>query len=173
MSIGLEGEERQPDATSLPPTLHTDVPLPAERLIEFCRREARFQRLRAAEAEDVVQEALVALLLRLDSIQDPLAYLRVVIRRKAAFVRRSSWLATEREASPHRTAEGRHDPWVHTDGRLDSIRAWRALGSPDRQLISLVCSGRTYAEIGAKLGCSPGAARVRVFRIRQRVSNSA
>lgn len=142
-------------------------------LIAFCQREARFRRLSGAEAEDVVQDALLALLSRNSSVQNPLAYLRVVIRRQAALLRRSKWLASLQETSSTFEREGRHNPWPMTEMHIDSRRVLRALDQADLRLVSLVHEGHSFSQIGAALGCSEGAARVRVCRVRKKVGPRA
>jgi DNA-directed RNA polymerase specialized sigma24 family protein len=150
----------------------TAQPTPAI-LLEFCNREVHSQRLWGPVAEDVVQDALVAFLLQNNSIRNPLAYLKVVIRRKVALARRYAWLVCQHDSVPPPTLKSRVDPWAETDLRIDSRRSLRALGREDRRLAVMVWEGQSFAEIGAELGCSSGAARARTFRMRRKLGADA
>jgi RNA polymerase sigma factor (sigma-70 family) len=138
-------------------------------LLGFSRREVLHQRLTASEAEDVLQDALVSLLLRFESIQNPLAYLKVVIRRLAALVRRSRFETSSLETTDSRELDRHSLPVPDMNLRIDLNRALTLLSTSECELLSYLCEGRSFEEIGSALGCSPGAARVRAFRVRSRL----
>ena len=157
-------------APTAPPTPAEAPDFLVEGLVEFCRREVKFQRLERSESEDVVQDALVSWVLHRAAVVNPLAYLKVVVRRQAAAVRRSRRTSLRLHEEASIDLQVGHDPWSSVDSRLDSSRALRALLPADRRLLLLVSDGHSFHEIGAALGCSPGAARVRVFRARRKIA---
>ncbi|RBQ21368.1 RNA polymerase subunit sigma-24 [Spongiactinospora rosea] len=81
-------------------------------------------------------------------------------RRSALAVRLRAELAEWAESAP---AAG---------GGMDGVRAaFRRLGETDREVLSLaVWEGLTSAEIATVLGCSDGAARLRLHRARKRLA---
>jgi RNA polymerase sigma-70 factor (ECF subfamily) len=136
---------------------------------------------------DLVQSVHRSLLLGLrsnkHSIADPgalIALALTMVRRKIARQwrrhRRQSRLADEhsgvhptdvlatiscRDPTPAAAAEVR-----------DAIaRLWRELDEDDRQLLELRLAGLSPAEAAEKLGKSPGALRVRLHRLRQRLAD--
>jgi DNA-directed RNA polymerase specialized sigma24 family protein len=139
-------------------------------LFEFCKREVSFYRLSGTDGEEIVQDALLDLLLRQSSVRNPRAYLKVIIRRRCAIARRQRWLETRSLLGTGSPPEGANDPWAVTNLRIDLTRAIRSLGKAEQRLAGLVRRGLSFAEIADALLCSIGAARVRVFRLRRKFS---
>lgn len=112
----------------------------------------------SAQAEEVVQDAFIAVLERWRTIANPAAYLRTTV------VRASVRSKHRRQREDDHVAL--HGPGVVTDPAIDEMRA--ALGElPPKQRAALVlrfyddCS---HDQIAAALGCSPGAARLLTHR---------
>ncbi len=63
-------------------------------------------------------------------------------------------------------------PWPPDHGELDAVRrAFRRLGADDREVLALASwEGLASAEIATVLGCSRGAARLRLHRARKRLA---
>jgi RNA polymerase sigma factor (sigma-70 family) len=139
-------------------------------LIAFCRREALFQRLLSIDVEDVVQQALIELIPRLKSVSNPIAYLRVVIRRIALLSRQSRRSAVALETDGRKIADPVQDPWPESECRIDANRILAPLSVVERKLLSLASQGHTFKEIGGLLGFTSGAARARIFRLRQKLA---
>ena len=127
-------------------------------------------------ADDVVADTFLVAWRRLDEVprHDPLPWLLAVARnlwrnerrrqaRHGEFVRR---LAT----IPPSPAPAAEDPAVAAeDGAV--FAALATLPEPDRELLLLVAwEGLTVAGAARVLGCSPGAARVRLHRARGRLA---
>lgn len=147
--------------------------IPTHVLIEFCRREAICQRLPKSDEEDVVQEALTECLLRSASVENPLAYLRVVIRRIARSIRQASRRVVAFDADFPAAEASSLDPSSAADSRIETSRLLGSLSPRDRRFLLLTGQGYTCAEIGQALGVSGGAARARIFRLRKKLSAAA
>ena len=119
------------------------------------------------DAEDIVQEAMQRLLLY-DHIENPRAWLAVVVRRLA-------WrLHREREREGLALAEERRrlldSPRAVTVGahfELASVLAH--LPRHDRRLLLLDAAGFSDEEISRKVGCRPGSVHTLLTRARQRL----
>lgn len=126
----------------------------------------------AEEAEDVVQEALLHAYLGLTQLRDPerfggwlgaivLNIARMTLRRRGAYQRALARAGAE-------TRRGFDD--VDT---VDRVRESIALlPSREREVVALhYVDGLSCEEVGALLGVSPGAVRVRLHRARARLRN--
>jgi len=128
-----------------------------------------------AEAEDVVQEALAALVRywRTDGPPDsPAAFACTVIRRQA--VRRG---VQRRALAPIEDAPEGADPSpapdeaAHGRRQLDTaLRALARLETGDREAILLSAAGLGVDEAASVLGISPSALKMRVHRARLRLA---
>jgi len=141
-------------------------------LRELCCREALYQRLPKSDEEDVVQEALTELLLRSATVENPLAYLKVVLCREARSLRKASRRIVALDEVPEVEVSAQ-DPSAAADSRIDAQRLLEPLAPNDRRLLRLASEGYTFAEIGAALGVTCGAARIRIFRLRKKLSAAA
>jgi len=121
-------------------------------LKDFCRRaEAMARRWvgRRDLAEDVAQEAVLRLLQYWPDVAQPVAWLRVVIRRLAIAA-----LSDERQQVPLDEVPplpSRRDPW-NAERRLDLTRAIRALNDRQRELIRMRVRGLRHREIADVYG---------------------
>lgn len=110
----------------------------------------------AEAAEELVQDAVLALRPRWDEIADPPAYLRTAVVNRCR-----SWLRRKR-------TERNHRPSPLPPAELGADELWDALATlDDRRRTAIVL--RFYddlpeAEIAAVLGCRPGTVRTLVHR---------
>ncbi len=117
-----------------------------------------------ASAEDVVQDAFVALHRRAGSLRDPdaaLAYLRTSVLNLSRSVLRRRQTARKhlRVAEPEATAPADHDVLVRDEHRA-ALRAVRALPRHQREVLVLrYWSGMSEREIAQTLGISPGSVK--------------
>jgi RNA polymerase sigma-70 factor (ECF subfamily) len=126
------------------------------RLVRFARSVAG-----EAEAEDVVQQALVLAWERIGTLRDPVAFpawlLRIVAREAVRVARRWSW----RRWLPMSAVPERADP--AGGGELDRLEVERLLGRlPPRQRAVMhltVIEGMSDGEIGRTLGMDAATAR--------------
>lgn len=126
-------------------------------------RLVRFSRsvVGAAEAEDVVQDSLVAAWDRMATLRDPEAFpawvLRIVVRRGVRAGRRWSW----RRLLPLSLVPDRADPRAQDDA--EALRVERTLARlPPRQRAVMhltVVEGMSDGEIGRVLGMDAATAR--------------
>ena len=142
-------------------------------LRELCCREALYQRLPKSDEEDVVQEALTELLLRSATVENPLAYLKVVLCREARSLRKASRRIVALDAEIPGVDVSAQDPSAAADSRIDAQRLLEPLAPNDRRLLRLASEGYTFAEIGAALGVTCGTARARICRLRKKLSAAA
>jgi RNA polymerase sigma factor (sigma-70 family) len=124
------------------------------------------------EAEDVVQEALLHAYLGLTQLRDPerfggwlgaivLNIARMTLRRRGAYQRALARAGVETLRGP--------DDFDTVDRVRESIAL---LPSRDREVVALhYVDGLSCEEVGALLGVSPGAVRVRLHRARARLRN--
>lgn len=111
-------------------------------------------------AEDVVQDAFIALALQPGTPERPAAWLHRTVRNAALSAWRGSKRRRAREARAGRP-EG--DPWfAAVDDRLDAREAVALLAGLDDELREVVTAriwgGLTFEEIAALQGCSTAAA---------------
>jgi RNA polymerase sigma-70 factor (ECF subfamily) len=130
-----------------------------------------------AGAEDLCQDAFLRLWREVCAGRDPVspaAWLRRVAMNLAISQRRRQHLPMTCLSVPwdvvgERT--GGPDPVivaVLSRERYDAVRAaFESLPDPERSLLLLGAAGLSAREIGGRLGCSQGAARVRLYRSRQ------
>ncbi|HVF74055.1 MAG TPA: sigma-70 family RNA polymerase sigma factor [Acidimicrobiales bacterium] len=133
------------------------------------QRYARHRGLTGADADDLVAEVLTIAWRRLDHVplDDPLPWLFVVARnvwRNGLRSGRRRLALLQRLAPPPAAAPPPEPP-----GRVRA--ALETLGDDDQELLRLVAwDDLTPTQIAAVLGCSPGAARVRIHRARTRLA---
>jgi RNA polymerase sigma-70 factor (sigma-E family) len=115
-------------------------------------------------AEDVVQDAFVALHKRAGTLRDPdaaLAYLRTSVLNLSRSVIRRRQVARKhvRVAEPVDAPAADHDVLLHDEHRA-ALRAVRALPRHQREVLILrYWSGLSEREIAATLGISPGSVK--------------
>jgi RNA polymerase sigma-70 factor (sigma-E family) len=117
-----------------------------------------------ASAEDVVQDAFVALHRRSGALRDPdaaLAYLRASVLNLSRSVLRRRQVARRhlKVAEPEATAAADHDVLVRDEHRA-ALAAVRALPRHQREVLILrYWSGLSEREIAQTLGISPGSVK--------------
>lgn len=116
-----------------------------------------------AGAEDVVQDAFIALAARREPPDRPAAWLHRVVRNAALSARRGSQRRRAREGRAGRNAA---EPWfAAVDDRLDAREAVAHLAGLDadaREAVTArIWGGLTFEEIAALQGCSTAAAHRR------------
>lgn len=117
-----------------------------------------------ASAEDVVQDAFVALHKRADSLRDPdaaLAYLRTSVLNLSRSVIRRRQVARKhlKVAEPEAVAGADHDVLLRDEHRA-ALVAVRALPRHQREVLILrYWSGLSEREIAQTLGISPGSVK--------------
>jgi RNA polymerase sigma-70 factor (sigma-E family) len=117
-----------------------------------------------ASAEDVVQDAFVALHKRSGSLRDPdaaLGYLRTSVVNLSRSVLRRRQVARKhlKVAEPEATAGADHDVLVRDEHRA-ALRAVKALPRHQREVLILrYWSGLSEREIAEALGISPGSVK--------------
>lgn len=137
-------------------------------LLAYARR-----RFPEPDAAEVVADAFAVAWRQLDAVPaDPLPWLYRVAANSAANQRRRNtrWqrLQDRLRTSPQRTTDP--DPALATVG-LDALAtALGKLADADREVLRLVAwEELDGAQLAAALGCSPGAAKVRLHRARRRL----
>jgi RNA polymerase sigma-70 factor (ECF subfamily) len=127
------------------------------------------------QAEDIVSETFVRVLTKAPRIETrtALAYLLTIARN----IHLSGWRRTRREVSlPEDLLAPEWDPTdrLENQDRLEAtLRALRKLPEGERAALLLrVDHDLPYEEIGAALGITPGAAKVRVHRARLKLTNA-
>jgi RNA polymerase sigma-70 factor (sigma-E family) len=117
-----------------------------------------------ASAEDVVQDAFVALHKRQDSLRDPdaaLGYLRASVVNLSRSVLRKRQVARRhlKVAEPEATASADHDVLLRDEHRA-ALAAVRALPRHQREVLILrYWSGLSEREIAQALGIAPGSVK--------------
>jgi RNA polymerase sigma-70 factor (sigma-E family) len=117
-----------------------------------------------ASAEDVVQDAFIALHKRAGSLRDPdaaLAYLRTSVLNLSRSVLRRRQVARKhlRVAEPEATAPADHDVLLRDEHRA-ALEAVRKLPRHQREVLVLrYWSGLSEREIAETLGISPGSVK--------------
>jgi len=134
------------------------------------RRYVDHRGVTGGRADDIVAETFIVAWRRLDDVpaDRPLPWLLVVAR--------NLWLNQRRADRRYAAAQQRLPlPVPATDEPDDAAvaavrRGLATLDPADREVILLVArDGLTAAEVGEVLGCTPGAARVRLHRARHRL----
>src|SRR5262245_46470408 len=135
------------------------------------RRYVDHRGVTGGRADDLVAETFVVAWRRLDDVpvERPLPWLLTVARNR--------WLNQRRgdrryAALRQRLPLPRPEPPPAEPGDVGAVRrGLAALAAAEREIICLTAwDGLTAAEIGDALGCTPGAARVRLHRARQRLA---
>jgi RNA polymerase sigma-70 factor (sigma-E family) len=117
-----------------------------------------------ASAEDVVQDAFLALHRRADGLRDPdaaLGYLRASVVNLSRSVLRRRQVARKhlKVSEPEATAAADHDVLVRDEHRA-ALTAVRALPRHQREVLILrYCSGLSEREIAQALGISQGSVK--------------
>jgi RNA polymerase sigma-70 factor (sigma-E family) len=117
-----------------------------------------------ASAEDVVQDAFIALHRRSESLRDPdaaLAYLRTTVLNLSRSVLRRRQVARKhlKVAEPEATAPADHEVLVRDEHRA-ALAAVRTLPRHQREVLILrYWSGLSEREIAQTLGISPGSVK--------------
>lgn len=131
-----------------------------------------FKRRSAVDQEDLTTEVFLVAWRRRDELPaEPLPWLYGVARRVLANQRRAGDRrdALAERAAAH-AADAAPDLADAVGLRADLARALGQLTERDRELVLLVAwEGLTVAEAAAALGCSRGAAAVRLHRARRRL----
>jgi RNA polymerase sigma-70 factor (ECF subfamily) len=124
------------------------------------------RRASAVDAEDVVAETFLVAWRRLDDVPDDAKpWLFGVARRVLANQRRA---AGRREALYERATASLNPTGDAADTQV--LQALAPLSERDREILLLVAwDGLTMAEAAAVLGCSRGAAKVRLHRAKHRL----
>ena len=126
-------------------------------------------------ADDVVAETFLVAWRRLDDVprDDPVPWLFVVARNVWRNERRGSrrrLALLRRVPTPRPVPPPSEPPEGHGVQRVHDALA--ALGAADQEVLRLVAwDGLSPAQAGKVLGCSPGAARVRLHRARRGLAN--
>jgi RNA polymerase sigma factor (sigma-70 family) len=135
------------------------------------RRYVLYRGVVGDRADDVVAETFLVAWRRLDDLpdDDPLPWLLAVAR--------NVWLNQRRRdrryaALLQRLPLPSFTPSPDEPGDLGAVReALGAIGAADQEILRLVAwDGLSAAKAGEVLGCSPGAARVRLHRARRRLA---
>jgi RNA polymerase sigma factor (sigma-70 family) len=130
-------------------------------LVEVAVDLARYFGARRQDAEDVAQEALLKLVLSGDAIENPVAWLYVVVRRQLR--RRSRGM--DQQASPRALTSV--NPWPAVDLSLDAHRLMARLSSRARKSLLLSVAGFSERETAARLGCSVKATEKTLHKARR------
>ncbi len=135
----------------------------ADEVHAYVRRRAE-----AAVADDVVMEVFVVACRRLEEVPDPaLPWLLGCARRVMANQRRS---ATRAEALTDRLRSAARAAGIDEDGAGRLAGALEQLSDGDREVLFLSSwEGLDLRELAVVLGCSHGAAGVRLHRARRRL----
>lgn len=142
---------------------------------ERCLREARRYTRSPAEAEDIVQEALLRAWktrTKLRNTAYPMPWLLQITRNEALRSLSRSGRDKERSvlvAEPEDDAGP--DEWTDTAAiRLDVEAALRQLGEDDRQIVNLrYTDGLTHSTIADLMNIPVGTCKVRLHRLRKRL----
>jgi RNA polymerase sigma-70 factor (ECF subfamily) len=135
------------------------------------RRYVLYRGMVGDRADDVVAETFLVAWRRLDDVpeDDPLPWLLAVAR--------NLWLNQRRgdrryAALLRRLPLPAYTPSPEESQDLDVVhRALGAIGEQDREILRLVAwDGLSSAQAGEVIGCSPGAARLRLHRARRRLA---
>ena len=142
---------------------------------ERCLREARRYTRSPAEAEDIVQEALLRAWRTRTSLRNtayPLPWLLQITRNEA--LRSISRTGRDRERSvlvPEPEEDARVEEWTETAAmRVDVEAALRQLGEDDRAIVNLrYHDGLTHSKIADLMNIPVGTCKVRLHRLRKRL----
>jgi RNA polymerase sigma factor (sigma-70 family) len=123
---------------------------------------ARHFGARGSDAEDIAQEALLKLITYVDTVEEPIAWLYVVVRRLQQ--RRSRRLEGWAVRSPRPI-----DPRPGLELLIDTRRLLRTLPPRQQRSVFLSLAGFTEREAAARLGCSIKATEKTLFKARKRL----
>jgi RNA polymerase sigma-70 factor (ECF subfamily) len=141
-----------------------------DRARRLCLERARRWGLSAADADDVVQEAVVRAWRRLPTLKDPARFDGWLV----AICRNEALRRLERRVDLfelyERTAPAADDPSVGLAAAVDLRRALMELPPSDRLLLWLrFVEDLRHRDIGALMGISEVAVRIRVHRLLRRL----
>ncbi|MGE0639226.1 MAG: RNA polymerase sigma factor [Thermoanaerobaculia bacterium] len=139
------------------------------RLLRFARSEARHRGARPDDLDDIAQQAVLAILVHASELREPLAYLRIVVRNLSAKFRRDQIRREEVEESLEQLITEEREPLEHRAPPRELQAVVRFLSPFERHLLFELATGAKPAEIAARLRTSPGAIRVRSYRLRKRL----
>jgi RNA polymerase sigma-70 factor (ECF subfamily) len=123
---------------------------------------ARHFGARGTDAEDIAQEALLKLITYSDTVEEPIAWLYVVVRRLQQQRRRHPVESTPRAPRPI-------DPRAALELFIDTRRLIRSLTPRQQRSVFLSLAGYTERETAARLGCSIKATEKTLFKARKRL----
>lgn len=133
-------------------------------LARQARRDARARFGDLADLDDLVQDALVLLLERQQTVESPRAWVRAAVWRLLANCRRS----VRPEPLPSRQAwDSPRAP--EADLRVDLLAAARRLPLTERHLLKLLAVGFSHREIAEYLRVGSSSVGARVQRMRRRL----
>ncbi len=118
--------------------------------------------MRAEDAEDLAQEALIKLLTYGGKIERPAAWLSVVVRR--LYLRR---LRAANRPLPGPAAS--FDPWPGVELSIDARRLLARVSSKSRAELCLSFAGYTERETAELIGCSVSTTEKSLHRARRRL----
>jgi len=140
-------------------------------LLRYCMARTRDRNL----AEEIAQESLVALIMRLNNRGVPesaQAFLFAVARRKAArmLLRRRMLLPLQILAGNRDHSPDPEEAALHREGLSQMVRALEQLPACDREALLIVAvGGLRISEATQVLGISESALKMRILRARQRL----
>lgn len=130
-------------------------------LVVVALRYARRLGARTQDAEDIAQEALLKLLTYGRAIDDPVAWLYVVVRRlhrrQLRRLEKSEW------------ANVLHDPWPEVELSIDARSLLRRVSDRARRSVYLSLAGYSEREAAQQLGCSVKATEKSLHKTRRRL----
>jgi RNA polymerase sigma-70 factor (ECF subfamily) len=157
-------------ASRRPPTEDPPFTPDWDRALRRCFEQARRYRLADADADDVAQESAARAWRKLSSLKDPASFdgwLAAICRNEALrrLERRVDLFELYERAGP-----AADDPSPELAAAIDLRRALMELPPRDRLLLWLrFVEDLTYRDIGALMGLSEVAVRIRVHRLRRRL----
>ena len=131
-------------------------------LVDVALSLARHFGARAEDAEDIAQEALLKLITYRETIEDPIPWLFVVIRR----LQRPRTTAVDPQTS--RRPSG-IDPWPEVELKIDARRLLARISLRDRRSVCLSLAGFSEREAALQLGCSLKATEKSLHRARRQL----
>jgi RNA polymerase sigma-70 factor (ECF subfamily) len=138
------------------------------------RRYVLYRGVAGGWADDIVAETFLVAWRRLDDVpdDDPLPWLLAVARNvwlnQRRGERRRAALLRRLPLPPYTPSPGEPGDGPGTGGVHEALGA---IGAEDREILRLVAwDGLSATQAGEVLGCSPGAARVRLHRARRRLT---
>jgi DNA-directed RNA polymerase specialized sigma24 family protein len=131
-------------------------------LVEVATSLARHFGARSQDVEDIAQDALLKLLTYRTTVDDPVAWLFVVVRRLR--YRRSRLLE-----EPLPRVPPSFDPWPEVELAIDASRLLMRVSARGRSSIYLSLQGFTEREAAGRLGCSVKSTEKSLHETRHRI----